>query len=46
MTERRLMETLRFILKAIVTLAGQSRLTPEVADIINEGNELIEELEK
>ena len=43
MTETGKMEILRFILKAIVTLAGHSRLTPEVVDIINEGNRLLEE---
>lgn len=47
MTETGKMEILRFILKAIVTLAGQSKpITPKDVDIINEGNRLLEEIEK
>lgn len=47
MTETCKMEILRFILKAVVTLAGQSKpITPKDVDIINEGNRLLEEIEK
>ena len=47
MTETRKMEILYLILKAIVILARQSKpLTPEIADIINEGNKLLEEIKE
>lgn len=47
MTETGKMEILRFILKAIVTIARHIKpLLPDVADIINEGNKLLEEMEK
>lgn len=47
MTETGKMKILRFVLKAVVIIARQLQpLTPEVADIINEGNKLVGELEK
>ena len=38
-------EVIRFILKAIITIARHIKpLSPDIADIINEGNKLVEEL--
>ena len=47
MTETGKMEILRFVLKAVITIARRIKpLSPDVADIINEGDKLVEELEK
>lgn len=45
MTETGKTEVIRFILKAIITIARHIKpLSPDIADIINEGNKLVEEL--
>ena len=47
MTETGKMEILRFILKAIITIARHIKpLSSDIADIINEGDKLLEEVEK
>ncbi len=47
MTETGKTEVIRFILKAIITIARHIKpLSPDVADIINEGIILLSEVEK
>ena len=47
MTETGKMEILRFIIKAIITIARHIKpLSPDIADIINEGVTLLNEVGK
>ena len=44
MTETGKTEIIRFIIKAIITIASHMRLYPDIADVINKGNEILKEL--